>query len=407
MKHIIFILSTLLLFSCKPGGKRVSMNHSEIEDIKIDLKNGIIYPLDSLFSSSGQVDFVKLETTDDNLIGGVSDIFFDDSLIFVVDANKTKSIFMFDMTGKYLSKIANYGNGPGEYTTMYNVFLSKNKKEIVVIDTPQHKQIHYAYSGKFLAEERMPPSINCIFLESGNKAYYIGNNSNPPLNTSDNNNVLVVTNENNKIIYTACTEFENENFGLNEPKDFWKYDNEVFFYPNFQDTLFLITDTVAIAKYYIDILPHKMPHPGDINNITTDEFLEKYLNRYVHFGCEFVELKDVTYLELDGDVEYGYRILYSHKTKKTYLCSSGSEINSIYHFFTTPIARYEDNTVVTSVFPYRLIEGKKHMYDVPKLIENFGFHMIETDKNYLDSLYHDLNEEDNPVLFFYELNTNL
>jgi hypothetical protein len=39
--------------------------------------------------------------------------------------------------------------------------------------------------------------------------------------------------------------------------------------------------------------------------------------------------------------------------------------------------------------------------------KNPEMNIVEMEKNFQDSLYNNLEEEDNPVLFFYGLNTNL
>ena len=403
MEKCLSFIFLFLLISCESGKKQTlttSANYEEIEEIRIDTENGTFYYIDSLFS--GKVSFVKLETTDDVLIGKISNILFDDNLIFVIDEYQTKSIFIFDMDGKCLSKISNFGNGPGEYSLMHNVFLIKDKKEIVVVDTPQRKRIHYSYSGKFISEDRQSfPAINCEYLESGYRAYYISDLSIPNYDNPANNS-LVVTDENDKIVYSACNEFQSEDFKLHATKYFWNYGADLYFCPDWQNTLFLITDTAAIAKYHINIIPNEIPPPAEIKGVTTESFLKDYLNKYPFFDGCFVEYKDLTYLEL---INPRYRVIYSHKTKNTYLLLD--EINTLYHFFDTPKGRYGDNTVVVPTLPSRILRRKQFLYeDVPRSRKG-GLNIKEADRSFLDSLYQNLDEEDNPVLFFYELNANL
>jgi hypothetical protein len=347
-----------------------------------------------------------LETRDDNLIGEISKIFFTDSLIIVVDADKAKSVFMFDMQGKYLSKIACAGNGPGEYVSMQNVFLIQDKKQIAVYDVYQRKTLYYTYSGTFISEEKQPFFFfNCEYLESGKRAYYIGDSYHNPVFNNPDKNVLAVTDENNNFIYSACHEFNSENFTFWNSKDFWKYGNDLYFYPDYQDTLFIITDTAAIAKYYINVVPEKMPHPSDIHDVTNEIFFENYLTKYPHFDGKFIELKDFTYLELSG---LDTPVIYSHKTKKTYFYSCGDYTNFVYYFLRKPITRYKDNTVVTSVWPHKIMSAKEMLYQLPEFKKrNSDILVVEIEKGFLDSLYLDLKEDDNPVLFFYELSTNL
>jgi hypothetical protein len=408
-RFLLFFILLPLLITCSRKDNQYpvqSIDYSQIEEIRIDTKNGKYYRADSLFSD--KVSFVKLETREDNLIGEISKIFFTDSLIIVVDVDKAKSVFMFDMQGRYLSKIACSGNGPGEYVSMHNVFLIQDKKQIAVYDVMQRKTMYYTYSGSFISEERQPfPAYNCEYMESGKRAYYIAELYHNPIFNNSDRDVLVVTDENNKFIYSACHEFHSENFYFWNSKDFWKYENDLYFYPDYQDTLFIINDTAAIAKYYINVVHEKMPHPSDIPNITNDIFFKNYLTKYPYFDGKFIELKDFTYLELSG---LSTPIIYSHKTKKTYFYNCDF-INYLYYFLQTPMSRYKDNTVVTPIWPYKITDAnvKEMFYDfLPRLkIDHPTILCIEIEKSFLDSLYLDLNEEDNPVLFFYELNKNL
>ena len=81
----------------------------------------------------------------------------------------------------------------------------------------------------------------------------------------------------------------------------------------------------------------------------------------------------------------------------------------MYQFFSKPIARYEKNTIVEATVPIRMLDYKKYLYeDLPIIKEkNPEMNIVEMEKNFQDSLYNNLEEEDNPVLFFYGLNTNL
>lgn len=147
----------------------------------------------------------------------------------------------------------------------------------------------------------------------------------------------------------------------------------------------------------------KMPGPSEIADVTTDSFLKDYLNEYPHFSGSFVELDKFSYFEIS---RLGFRIIYSHHTQKTYLFTYGN--NTLYHFFDTPITNYGKNTLVVPTSPGKIVNSRKFLYeDVRKINEAFQMNSIEVDKVFLDSLYSDMDEEDNPVLFFYELNENL
>ncbi|GHT08487.1 hypothetical protein FACS189426_04200 [Bacteroidia bacterium] len=93
MKSILFTISILIMLSissCNKQKKQFSgFDFSQIEEIVIDTRGEIMLPIDSFVE---KMDYVKLETTDNNLIGDVSQLLFSDSLLIVVDSEIAKSI---------------------------------------------------------------------------------------------------------------------------------------------------------------------------------------------------------------------------------------------------------------------------------------------------------------------------
>lgn len=89
-------------------------------EINIDLdKNSL--PYDSLIAF---VKFVKLETTGNNLIGSISQILFSQNKIIIVDWEVSKSITVYDESGRFLNKIGALGQGPEEYVFLRHVALT-------------------------------------------------------------------------------------------------------------------------------------------------------------------------------------------------------------------------------------------------------------------------------------------
>jgi hypothetical protein len=82
----------------------------------IDIVAGISKSTEEMYLSevAEDIDFVPLETTDECVIGREPKLFFSDKYILVYDGQQ-KAIFLFDKNGKYLRKIGNRGQGPGEY----------------------------------------------------------------------------------------------------------------------------------------------------------------------------------------------------------------------------------------------------------------------------------------------------
>ncbi|MDR2040605.1 MAG: 6-bladed beta-propeller [Bacteroidales bacterium] len=97
------------------------------------------------------VNFIKLETNADCLIGNIKSVFFIDNCFFIQDS-KTSSILVFNRHGNFLHKINKKGRGPGEYIELSKFMIDKNKKNLLIYDGPTKKMLYYSFDGKFIKE---------------------------------------------------------------------------------------------------------------------------------------------------------------------------------------------------------------------------------------------------------------
>lgn len=144
MKTHFLFLAAVLVFAAYgntgpkglPDVETIVIDYDKAEK-SIDLKN--------IFST---VSFqaIALETNANCLIGEVTKMEFRNDTIFIVD-KISKSIFLFNDKGKFLSKIFREGRGPQEYLNFSDVFIGDN--HILVIDNYQFKVCCYDFKGKF------------------------------------------------------------------------------------------------------------------------------------------------------------------------------------------------------------------------------------------------------------------
>jgi len=392
MKICTFIIFFLILFffcSCDQPKQFGRVESSQIEEIVIDAKDGLMLPIDSFVK---KVDYIKLETTNDNLIGEVSQLLFMDTLLVVVDARIAKSICVFDLEGRFKYKIGSLGGGPDEYANITNVCLVPGKDQLSVLDGPQKKVIYYRLTGEYEYSEKTPFMLYYFeYLESGFRAFNTSAMNDPTFGKYIKN-TLIVTDDMNKITYGACHDFYSEKFNFTSHRPLRKFDNEVYYSPSFTDTIYVVTDTIVSAKYSINIKWNGMPK---FNEKITNEIFNGYCKEYFYFNGHYIELKDLTFVNIStpGGTPF---VIYSHKTKKNYL-SSGNVYNPFFAFLKNniPIAGYKDSIVVSDIKSYHIMASKQNLYQVDGFRES------------LNALYEDLTEDSNPVLFFFHLNTNL
>jgi hypothetical protein len=90
-----------------------------------------------------------LETTDECLIGYHDKILIKNNRIYVADYTVSAAIFVFDMNGKFLFKIARKGQGPGEYSYISDIDV-RNNGDVYVYNPFQRKILIYNSVGKYL-----------------------------------------------------------------------------------------------------------------------------------------------------------------------------------------------------------------------------------------------------------------
>jgi len=122
MKTVIFFFTVCIFAtSCVMTNQKSEENDLDIssanksdntQSINIDsLKKEDNINLSSEFK---KVKTIILETNKNSLIGSVNSIQVYGDKIFILDRDKSNGIFVFNKTGKFIQRIGNAGQGPGE-----------------------------------------------------------------------------------------------------------------------------------------------------------------------------------------------------------------------------------------------------------------------------------------------------
>jgi len=144
---INLLLLILFLFGCREQKKQVmekkdsfsiSQNHIKLLETASNFND--------LFE---QRKIIQLETTEESLIGEISEIFYleKENKILIADEVVSKSLFVFNLAGKFLYKIGRVGNGPGEYGRP-SYIAYENKK--IAVNSKMGKIIFYSLEGDYI-----------------------------------------------------------------------------------------------------------------------------------------------------------------------------------------------------------------------------------------------------------------
>ena len=345
-----------------------------------------VLPFDSLFEV---VSVVRLETTDDNLIGNVWDILFLNDKIIVEDMETAKSLTVYDMQGKYLNSIGRLGQGPGEYAYLDYVSADPATNTVTLTDMSAQKIMTYDADGNFLKSEPTPYwSQCCEMLTDDIVACHMGGGF--KLEGTAVKPHVIVSDLKKNIIYSAFDENQDKTYySIIHP--FRKFDDKLFYIPvyNDKDTIFQVTADGIIPYYCLDI-----KRKGEIREEDkTDDFPQKLKTVSAYFAGDFVELKDYAIFEImEPGMDWFRFVIYSKKEKKSYYCTGMFYNDGRLRFSIQPRFLYRDNIFVTPVSLEYILFYKEELY-----------RLCKKNKKEIDALFDGLTEDDNPVLFFYKI----
>jgi hypothetical protein len=147
MKQISFLLLFSFLWIQFSAGQELP-DYSP-EDASIVASIDSIRRIELKLSNFSNVRYIPLETDTNCLIGYIDKTLVRDNRIYVADFYKATSLFVFDMNGRFLFKIARMGEGPGEYLSFRDFDIQSNG-DIYMFDYFGRKFLVFDSEGKYL-----------------------------------------------------------------------------------------------------------------------------------------------------------------------------------------------------------------------------------------------------------------
>jgi len=195
----ILLLMCLFLCSCR---QKSTVESDGVAIINVENQIGKYHAIPASEYVSG-LEYIPLETNDRCLMGKVNEIFVESSHIFIYGFNGSRSFcYTFGRDGKFLGEIGHYGQGPSEYTSIFNMSIDE-KEQCLYLSVMGDKMLKYSWNGDFLQSIKTPQMgthiDNLIFLRdslfighicnsTGREMYnfLIFNNSGEIIKTFDN-----------------------------------------------------------------------------------------------------------------------------------------------------------------------------------------------------------------------------
>jgi hypothetical protein len=124
-----------------------------VSEIKIDYTNETDVSNSLTTEWFNDRKLVVLETTSESLISQINRLIVFENKYYIFD-QKGKSVFIFNESGKFLTKIQRIGNGPGEYIQATDFTIDAENRQIILLCDIPNCLMYFDMDGKFLIRER-------------------------------------------------------------------------------------------------------------------------------------------------------------------------------------------------------------------------------------------------------------
>jgi hypothetical protein len=385
---IICCFLIVFIYGCKSEPGIIE----EKGELTIDI--GIVDKVEFPNNLIKEVTYLKLETNNECLIKQIDKIKFKNELIYIMD-RLSKSIFVFNLEGKYIKKYYHYGKGPGEYFNLGDFDISRDGKFIYILDYTQYKICKYSLENNFIKEIKLDfgtSSFSCI--DDKMLVFYQKNRLNQKKGIFNNNIVYLDIEKNKPLIgYFPLTDYRMVigNYAIYSSDD--KYD-QLFYLPFSTSGVYKINKDGVIP--FINFLGVN-PIEEKIWAISNPkEFMHRILESNYHINFrDFYILDSIISFAFSQD-KINYKIFYSLKTNKMifgsgFLYSSPHRLPGRFNI----IGTFKDD-FVSYFFPLDIM---KQSYDIfPFYKKHIELHeeLIEVSKK--TSIH------DNPIIVFFQIN---
>lgn len=281
-----------------------------------------LYPIDEILDST---EYVRLETTDDNLIGYISQIRMADDCIVVID-KQNQAVFVFDRQGKALGSIKRTGHGPQEYTGISAVGLTPDGQRIVIADCWSKKALYFDRAGRFLYSKPIPDGVSIHEMEFDDNgrivlSVYPSGGQNPADTTRpafDPHSTLLTADTSFRIVKGFFPHRWNPaKFHWSNAINLQKNGTGIHFTPTYGDTVYRVSGAAIEARYHLDM--SRVDGWANPPEEITNESFEQLDKSRATFNGSFLDTKThaLFHISSKGN-EPSITLLYDKERQKTY-----------------------------------------------------------------------------------------
>jgi hypothetical protein len=331
---------------------------------------------------------IPLETNENSLIAGIDKLEMHNNRIYIMD-NLAKAVYIYDMDGKYIDRIRAVGQGPGEYSNLS--YMTVTDSTIIVVDHFMDKQIEYRLSSlQFVREERILDEIYCteLFALPG-YVYYMNSWSD-----SRAGKFRLFSRKSGEKSFTKYMPFDKEPFGLGiSGPEYAVNGNEASLIYSGDDVIYRVNDRGVFPEYEVKFKDKKAVYSsGKVENVFQDNPDGRIL------GISGINESDkYLFLDIPATGQYLYTCIHNKYDGTTIIYNrlNSEVVNSTFNE-QIEFNRVIDNKIISWREAGTLLLQKKYFY-AEQTFQNKEY------ESRIKDVLANLNEDDNPVLFIFNL----
>lgn len=375
-EYIKFVLfSTITLFiSCTNSDKSVDQSTIDFGNLK-SMKRTELVDISR---------YLKLESSDESLFGTISQMEIYNDRIYILDRDRTNSLYVFSLNGKFIKKLESKGSGPGEFISPHSFWIDRDGS-VLILDRMQNRLLKYKLESlEFVCEILMPSPSPLSFAKMPGEDKYVYYY---PLrkDNSFGDRLLIVADDKGEVCKRLYDALPANKILHGNSSNIYLFNEHLRFYPNFSNKVYEVNDDSLSCCYKFFWENSEMP----------DDKL------FAEYGSSGDVMKEI----LTGEQDW-IRLLYVYETeqeivvkyyiKKDFYVSvcnkqTGKRVNvkvdeivndsKLSDYFPLPIGVC-DNEIVGYINPYEIDKEMAKDKELLKLLEN-------------------VQDESNPILVFY------
>lgn len=182
-------------------------------------------------------------------IGNVDRLIIFDRYVIVLDAYKSESIFIFDISGKLIHVIKSKGGGPQEYHGLSDISINREEAHIVINDRMAPYMLYFTLDGQFVKKAKSTP---CSYFEVfNNKIIHILSFAQSySHDIRENYHVGVAIND--SILYKGFPFYPLQVQAVDCRGLYYNHKDELLFRPNLCDSIYqFVNDSTVYVKYVV------------------------------------------------------------------------------------------------------------------------------------------------------------